>query len=52
LIALQLTQSSGSELLDRAVEKSIRDTLPFPPAPPDYPGDPLEITMEVPIGPK
>jgi TonB family protein len=51
LIGLYLTQSSGSELLDRAVAKAIRDTEPFPPVPPDYPGDPIEITMQIPIRP-
>ncbi|HEX3500068.1 MAG TPA: energy transducer TonB [Stellaceae bacterium] len=51
LIAMQLIQSSGSELLDRAAEKAIRDTLPFPPVPADYPDDPVEITMEIPNGP-
>jgi colicin import membrane protein len=51
LIAMQLVQSSGSELLDRAAEKAIRDTLPFPPVPADYPGDPIEITMGIYVGP-
>jgi TonB family protein len=51
LVAMQLVQSSGSELLDRAAEKAIRDTLPFPPVPADYPGDPIEITMGIFVGP-
>lgn len=51
LIGMQLVQSSGSELLDRAAEKAIRDTLPFPPVPADYPGDPIEITMGIYVGP-
>jgi TonB family protein len=51
LVGMQLVQSSGSELLDRAAEKAIRDTLPFPPVPADYPGDPIEITMGIYVGP-
>src|SRR5205085_9069411 len=51
LLAMRLVQSSGSELLDRAAAKVIRDTLPFPPAPPDYPGDPITITMAIYVGP-
>jgi TonB family protein len=51
LVGMQLVQSTGSELLDRAAEKAIRDTLPFPPVPADYPGDPIEITMGIFVGP-
>lgn len=51
LIAMKLVESSGSDLIDRAAEKRIRDTLPFPPVPPDYPGDPIVITMQIPVRP-
>lgn len=51
LVALELFQSSGSDLLDRAGEKALRDTLPFPPVPADYRGDLIEIIMGIYIGP-
>jgi TonB family protein len=51
LIAMQLLQSSGSELLDRAAERTIHDALPFPPVPADDPGDQIEITMGIYVGP-
>lgn len=51
LVGLQLQESSGTELIDRAAEKMIRDTARFPPPPSDIPGDLIIIWIELPIHP-
>jgi protein TonB len=51
IVALQLQESSGTELIDRAAEKMIRDTARLPPPPSDIPGDFILIWIELPIHP-
>jgi len=51
IVGLQLQESSGTELIDRAAEKMIRDTARFPPPPSDIPGDLIIIWIELPIHP-
>ena len=51
IVALRLQESSGTELIDRAAEKMIRDTARFPPPPSDIPGDFILIWIELPIHP-
>ncbi|MBV8653538.1 MAG: TonB family protein, partial [Alphaproteobacteria bacterium] len=51
LVGLHLTQSSGSELLDKAGEQMIRETAPFPAPPSDYENN-LILTLDVPFSPR
>jgi protein TonB len=50
LVELKLEKSSGSQLLDAAGERMIRETAPFPAPPSDYIGD-IVINVAVPFSP-
>ena len=52
ILDLRLDASSGSDLLDRAAEKMIRDTERFPPLPADIPGSPVTFWVEIPMAPR
>ncbi len=46
LDSIEILEGTSLEILDRAALDAIRTSLPFPPLPPDFPGDLLEITFE------
>jgi len=52
LLGIELRQSSGSDLLDRAAAQMVRDSAPYPPPPPDMPGEQVVITIVAPYGPE
>jgi protein TonB len=52
LLGIELRQSSGSDLLDRAAAQMIRDSAPYPAPPPDMPGEQVVITIVAPYGPE
>jgi periplasmic protein TonB len=52
ILGLKLVASSGTTALDDAGAAMIRETAPFPPLPPEYPGDGLIVTYTVHLFPK
>jgi protein TonB len=46
MLDMRLQRSSGTPGIDRAVADMIRNSLPFPPLPPNYP-DEVGITMAI-----
>jgi hypothetical protein len=46
LSSMEILETSLYEILDQAALRALRESLPFPPLPDDFPGDILEATFE------